>query len=198
MSVEDEIVRSQRRTLPILQDGSWCPLLTVQLRQDGWRIVEVFSADGHPFEVALQWSSAGATGAQVEVTVATGTRICVFARTLILRARNLATVPHTVVSTVSDGFAMTENCLELRGQTVSLQRVPIGIPSFARRVRVELGTWNGATGARYQLVDGGGRISSSISVRTQPQEGVWVGGAERLELWTPVASEYRVLFTLCL
>ena len=54
-------------------------LLSAEACQGTWRIVEVVSASGGPFELRLAWSAGDGAGQEAKMTVARGTRFSIFA-----------------------------------------------------------------------------------------------------------------------
>jgi len=172
-------------------------LLSAESGDDAWRIVELFSLSGLPFDVDLAWSSGGGSGVSARVTVAKAARVGVHARSLRLTATNHAPVPNRVGCTVADGFSATRNQLEHRAthlETANPSRVPI--PPFAERVRVDLGEPHPS--ARLRLRDALGRVRSLLLHQQQPADGLLVGGAASLELEETADFDFRAVFTLSL
>jgi len=164
-----------------------------------WRVVEAFSRTGLPFEIALSWSSGGGTGAEARVTVARATRVCVFARSLRVRAGNLADAVNRVGVTVSDAYASTENQWEAVGEILDQgPAAPVEVPAFARRVRVELSDPTKLSTTSLRVLDGRGVLRPVVPADEQPPEGVPVGGARTLEIEASGATAWRAVFTLSL
>jgi hypothetical protein len=174
----------------------WIRLLDAEAERDTWRIVEVFSRTAAPFDVDLTWSAGTGTGAGAKVTVSRSTRICVFARSLRVNAMNLTAAINRVGITVGDGFAVTSNLYEVRGQADATYA--IDIPSFGRRGRLELADPTALAGSVVQVLDGFGTVRASIPCVLQPPDGFAIGGAHRLQLVPSVATDFRAVFTLSL
>ncbi len=190
--------RSDAADLPPRTDASKpVPLLTAEAELDTWRIVEVFSRTLLPFEVELSWSAGSGSGAVARVTVTRSARICLFARSLRVAAANLAVVANRVGITIGDGFAVTENQLEVVGGAgEGLLEVPI--PPFARRARLDLADVAALPGSRVRLVDGLGAVRAVVTASEQPPDGLWLGGAGSLQVEPAAGVDWRVVFTLSL
>ncbi|RME26726.1 MAG: hypothetical protein D6798_06110 [Deltaproteobacteria bacterium] len=173
-----------------LLDGESC--------EDTWRIVEAFSRSGGPFELELAWSAGSGSGATAQVTVARAVRICIFARSLRIRAANLSSSDNRVGVTVADGYGQTRNQWEHRDtgpdQGVA-QEVPI--PPFARTVRLEIADPTQLPGSSIKVYDGEGTLRAAVAGDAQPEGGVPVGGAGKVEV-TAGATDYRVVYHLSL
>lgn len=183
---------------PAPAPGPWTGLLSAEAAKDAWRVVELFSREGLPFEVELAWSSGSGSGARAKLTVAHATRVCVLARSLSVRAANLAAVPQRVGITVADGFLLTRNQYEVTGIHVEGPPTVVATPPFAERVRVELADLSLVTSTLFALRDALGLVRSVYPVATQPAEGLWVGGARSVELATNSSVAFRAVFTLSL
>ncbi|TNE90363.1 MAG: hypothetical protein EP330_08590 [Deltaproteobacteria bacterium] len=157
-----------------------------------WRVVEALGTA--PFDLQLRWSAGSGTGAEATVSVARSARICVYARSLRALAVNRSPEANTVSVLVSDGETPTANM-----QTLVLgpgkSTYAVGVPSFARSVRVDLGA--PAPGRRSTrsdltlpslpapptppvlgLLDAYGRVLSLTPLDQQPSAGVPVGAAQ--------------------
>lgn len=134
---KDLSVRAERVTLEPSHEAGWVDLLFAEGEQDGWRIVELSSANGRPFDADLSWSAANGAGSKALVTVARAGRVCIYGRSVSVRARNLHFLPNAVGVTVADGFAHTQNQLEVRGEGSASGPHAIRVPAFARSVRIE-------------------------------------------------------------
>lgn len=174
----------------------WVRLLDAEAERDTWRIVEVFSRTGAPFDVDLTWSAGTGSGAGAKVTVSRSTRICVFARSLRVAAMNLTAAINRVGVTVGDGFAVTSNLYEVRGHAD--KSFDIDIPSFGRRGRVELADPAALAGSVIRVLDGFAAIRASLPCALQPPDGFAIGGAHRLQLVPSVPTDFRAVFTLSL
>lgn len=182
--VTDLTTRADQADLPPVPDGSLVgkatPLLTSEAHADDWRIIEVFSRTGLPFEVELGWSSGSGSGAGARVTVAHSTRICVLARSLRITAANLAPVVNRVGVTVADGFAPTRNQWEVRGSVVEGSFFEAVVPPFAETCRVELGDLSVVPNTLIALVDALGTPRGLYNAALLPFSGIPVGGAAKV------------------
>lgn len=172
-------------------------LLTAESGDDAWRLVELSSADGLPFEVEVGWSAGGGSGAAARLTVAHAARVALHARSLALRAANRSAAANHVTCTVADAYAATRNTYEHAAthlEATNPSRVPV--PPFAERVRVELGALHPA--ARLRLRDGLGRLRAVVPLARQPADGLLVGGAASVELDLLADVDFRAVFPLAL
>jgi hypothetical protein len=191
--------RSDGKTLPALvETPKPVDLLDTEARAGAWRIVELFSGDGAPFEVELSWSSGSGAGASARLTVARAVRVSVFARALRVRAANLSTSENRVGVTVADGHAVTRNVLEVVGQLGENAAQALDVPPFARGVYLELADANLLPGASVRVYDGQGTLRSTTAGDEQASTGVPLGGASKVEILAGSACAYRALFHLAL
>jgi hypothetical protein len=191
--------RSDSKALPAFQEApSFSELLDTEARHGAWRIVELFSVDGAPFEVELSWSSGSGAGASARLTVARAGRISVFARALRVRAANLSSSENRVGVTVADGHAVTRNVLEVTGQLGDNASEKLTLPPFASAVCLELADAVLLPGAEIRVYDGQGTLRSTTTGDEQPSTGVPLGGASKVEVSSGSACAYRALFHLAL
>src|SRR5690349_16408249 len=78
-------------------------LLQAEAERDTWRLVELWSLSGLPFDVELQWSAGSGAGASALVTVSRAARVSIFARSLRVSASNPTATTNRVAVTVADG-----------------------------------------------------------------------------------------------
>ncbi len=191
--------RSDGKTLAAMVEApKLVDLLDTEARAGAWRIVELFSVSGAPFEVELAWSSGSGAGAKARLTVARATRVSVFARSLRVRAANLSAEENRVGVTVADGHAVTRNVLEVRGALVENAPQALSVPAFATGVRLELADVALLPGATVLVYDGQGTLRSSTTGDEQPSAGVPLGGAGKLEMNAAGGAAYRAIFHLAL
>ena len=192
--------RADGRDLPpAVEPSKLETLLDADAQLAAWRVVEAFSKSGLPFELHVGWSSGGGAGEPAKVTVARATRICVFARGLRIRARNLADAVNRVGITVSDAWAPTENHWEDTGITkggVTEDDVPV--PPFARTARLEVSNPAQLPDITVRVYDGRGVLRSATPGSNQPPSGIPVGGAGRIAVVSAEPVAWRVVFTLSL
>jgi hypothetical protein len=196
----DLSVRADRVKLEGAREPVWRDVLYSESDVDAWRIVEVSSQDGKPFDIELLWSAANGSGANALITVPHATRVCVFARTVQVRVKNLDRDENAVGVTVADGYAETRNQYEVRATGAIDEEldegegtVSIPIPPFAQTAWVEPSE-AGAEGL-IMTIDGDGRRRGSTRVEKQPDGGVPVGGARELRTWLG-PMPFRVVFRL--
>jgi hypothetical protein len=199
----DLSTRSDQADLPPVSGGGdvgkSVDLLTAEAEQDTWRVVEVFSRTGLPFEVDLSWSSGSGSGAGAQITVARSARICVLARSLRVQAANLAAVLNRVGVTVADGFAPTRNQWEVRGDVDEGLDLEARVPPFAETCRVDIGDLATVPETLIRVFDALGNVRGAYNAALQPSVGIPVGGASRV-LVTHFQSltKARVVFHLSL
>ncbi len=179
--------------------GKPVELLNTEAEVDTWRIVEVFSRTGLPFEADLSWSSGSGSGAQAQVTVARSARICVHARSLRISTTNLAKKLNRVGVTVADGFTPTRNTWEIPGGVAEGSPFEANVPPFAETFRVELGQLGAYANTQIAVHDALGDVRASYNAAFQPAFGIPVGGASKVEVTTNhTGTLARVVFTLSL
>ena len=190
--------RSDGKDLPVWDTAlKLVSLLDAEAELDTWRIVEVFSKTGLPFEVELGWSSGGGSGSGAKITVARSARICVFARSLQVRAGNLADLVNRVGITVADAYAVTVNQWEHRDSSPDQGvQLDVPIPPFARFVRVELADPSGLPTTNLKVYDGLGTLTATVAGDKQPPIGIPVGGARRFTVTSGSVGEWRAVYTL--
>ena len=161
-----------------------------------WRIVEVVSGSGAPFEVVVGWSSGDGAGQEAKMTVARGTRFSVFASSLKVRAANLSSRENRVTVMVSDGYCVSENHYEVRGEGGANAPVPVEIPPFARSVRLDTSPASGLVGSTLYVNDGLGTTRAEVLGDEQPSGGLPLAGAGALLAEVPSGVHYRITFNL--
>jgi hypothetical protein len=191
--------RSDGKTLPAMGEAPKPEdLLDTEARRGAWRIVELFSTDGAPFEVELSWSSGSGAGASARLTIARAGRVSVFARALRVRAANLSDAENRVGVTVADGQAATRNVLEVTGELGENATQGLEVPAFAHSVTLELADHALLAGASLRVLDGQGTLRSTTAADEQSSGGVPIGGASKVEIQAAAACAYRAIFHLAL
>ncbi len=173
-------------------------LLYAEAHQASWRIVEVFSGVGAPFEIELAWSSGQGVGAKVLISVPQATRICAYARGIRVRARNISQESNPVGVTIADGQTHTNNQWEVRGEITPSAPFLVPIPSFARCARLDLADPALASVTDLRLVDGDTILRARVPVDAQPDSGVLVGGAREAHVVSTGFTAFRLVFDLTL
>ena len=195
----DLTIRANTVELPALSGAPvYRPLLSTEADAASWRLLDLFSRDGAPFEVDISWSAGSGSGASAQLTVARATRVAVYARALTVRVANLGSAVSRVGVTAADGFALSRNVFEFRGSSDGASPLEIPIPAFAEGVRVDLASATLLAAARIQLLDGTGTQRADVPADNQPAGGVPIGGAATLRVTTTAATTLRAVFTLSL
>lgn len=195
----DLTIRANTVELPALSGNPvYRPLLSTEADAAAWRLLDLFTSDGAPFEVMLAWSAGSGSGASAQLTVARASRVAVYARSLIVRVANLDGAVSRVGVTAADGFALSRNVFEFRGSSDGITPVDVPIPAFAEGVRLDLADASLLAASRIQLFDGTGGQRADVPGDNQPAGGVPIGGAATLRVTTTAATLLRVVFTLSL
>ena len=189
-------VRSTSLRLPA--DGSLVELLRGEDRGSAWRVVDLYG--DAPFEAKLRWTAAAGLGPEVLLTVARGTRICVFARSVSVEARSL--VERDVAAGVNIGDSSdatpTRNVLEVFGQLVeeldAVQPVTVPVASFAQTVRLD----GEEPSLVLELLNAGGDVLAKATLAGQPPQGLPLGSAADVRVNAESASPFRLVFGLAL
>ena len=171
-------------------------LLSAEACQGTWRIVEVVSASGGPFELRLSWSAGDGMGLEAKMTVARGTRFSIFASSLKLRAANLWSKENRISAMVSDGYCVSENHYEVRGEGTIAATTAVEIPPYAKSVRVDVSPAAGLFSTTLSLLDGLGTTRAEVTGDAQPAGGLPLAGAGALNVTVPVGHNFRITFTL--
>ena len=173
-------------------------LLSAEACLGTWRIVEVVSASGGPFELRLSWSAGDGMGQEAKLTVARGTRLSIFASSLKLRAANLWSKDNRISVMVSDGYCVSENHYEVRGVGTIAAATAVEIPPYARTVRVDVSPASGLVSTTLSLADGLGTVRAEVLGDEQPAGGLPLAGAGSLTVEVPPDHTFRVTCTLSL
>lgn len=191
--------RSDQVALPGLADAQrFRDVLVAEASQDTWRIVELFTLGGGPFEAELAWSSGSGVGARARVTVSQATRVAVYARAIRVSARNLTLDDNQVGVTIADGQAVTRNQWEAQATVRPGAPTVVQVPPFARSVRLDLADPAALSGAALWLVDGGGVLRARVPADQQSDDGVLIGGAREIHLHAGAEVACRLVFDLTL
>ena len=195
---EEFTIRSGTKTLPA-SSGPTEPIDVLRTEAQGaaWRLIELCSASQLPFDAYLSWSSGSGSISTARLTVATGTRVCVYARTLAIQAENHSSgSANKVCATVADAFATTFNQYEHRFPSVSSKQM--SIPPFTESVRVEVADHTLLSGLTIDLLDTAGVRHSRTLGSAQPDGGIPIGGARTIEVTSGTPVDLRAVFTLTL
>ena len=174
-------------------------VLAADAAEATWRIVEAFSIDSLPFELALSWSAGAGAGVKAKITASRSVRVCAFARALQVNAANLSDSPNRVAVTAADGFAVTANQYESTGLMPNSEG-DVEIPPFALRFSFEMADPSYLSTTEIRVYDGATTLRSLFMADTQPDRGVPLGGGRRLTITNTSATSiaWRVVFDLAL
>jgi len=189
LSVRAEAVRLQ--PAPPGQDASWTSLLAAEAHGAAWRLVEASSRDAQPFDLDLAWSAGDGSGSAARISVATASRVCLFARHLQIRVRAGGPSETRVAVHVADGFAPSANVWSVV--------VPAGevttVPPFARTVWADVAEGALADDA-FLVLDGPVRTLAEVRLDRQPSAGVPLAGVTGVSVRTARPAVTRLCFHL--
>ena len=179
----------------VADPGPWVRLLAAEAAVGAWRLSSLQSLDGRPFEARIAWSAGHASGQEARISVARGTSVSVFARSVTVDVRHASTSPNRVFVAIADGQVGAVNHLEARfsGADAGLD---VEIPPFATHVRLELADPTALPAARVDLYDGQGVLRSRTNGDAQPSPGIALGEAERMNV--TATGNGRLVFRLAL
>ena len=186
--------------------GAEGEVLTAQSLGQGdgdWRIIDLWSDEGSPWEAKLVWSGGGGAQRTAWLDVPKCTRVCVHATMVQVFGANLSTSSDIAArAAIADGQADTENQWTVRGSSAQLiggggGTSDVAPPPWAKFVRLELSdsTLNATT--FVELVDVNGTTRARYSLDQQPNPGVPLGDAATVRCVLPTGSyATRVVFLL--
>lgn len=200
--------RSNSAQLPVATAGVdlYQAIIAPEASEAAWRIVELTSNTGRAFGVELRWSGGGGPGPKVLVSAARSVRICVFARSLAIRVANRSTAVgvNEVAVTIADGFCVTDNVCEIDGvgvsdpQTGLVTPQTVSIPSFAKRLHVDVGDAAQASNSYVLLLDGAGVARMKRYFPNIPDAGLLVAEANTVQVAVPQGVQWRAVYQLAL
>ncbi|MFT5680572.1 MAG: hypothetical protein ACI8RZ_001478 [Myxococcota bacterium] len=165
-----------------------------------WRIVELVSQSGQPFDAELKWTAGNGGNLKALVTVSRSTRVGLFCRSLDVRVANLDDATNTVSGVVAPArtFVQTRNQYEVRGsEGVHNAPVEIVIPPFAERLNVYFTDYANLTSWAIAVTDAQGTLRSYTTADTIPDSGIYIGGAGKIEVYSGAQTgEWRAVFSL--
>lgn len=186
--------RTGRVTLP--QDSSIIPLLTMQDTGQCWRVVELFSFRGLPWEGLLTWTLANSPpGPGLRVSVPHAVRLCVYAQTLNLSGINRSSVANQVGAVVADGCLPTTNQLDVVFVCDGQNATRVDVPAFASRMELMLGE-RAALGMTTVTMVSGALERVTTYAAAIPSSGMPMGGTHYIEVMTPMPMTVRMTFYL--
>ena len=158
------------------------------------RLIEVGSPSAKPFNLLVEWSAAGGPSPRARVSVASGTRLCVYARSVRLFGSNMFNAANDVTAIVSDGGPIpTKNTyqIEFEGAVVNSD---LEIAAFANRIRLEPAAM--AAVATLDFYNGNGTLIATWPWASIPSDGVPLGATDIVRVNSTTAC--RVVYDLAL
>lgn len=167
-----------------------------------WRLVELWSDQGFPWEAFIQWTGGQAGGARLTLTVMGSARVCIAAHSIAtIEARNLSSetqVCRAAISTVDGPIACQNHWMLSQvgggiGGGLPFDIIP---PRFAERLYMTPSIAASLAGTTVDLYDGLGNLCGNYTLNNQPPYGQPVVGISKVTV-TPVAgTRYQCDFTL--
>ena len=182
--------------------GAEGEVLTAQSIGSGdgdWRIVDLWSDEGTPWEARLVWSGGGGAQRTAYLDVPKCTRVCVHATMLQVFGSNLSTSAAVQArAAIADGQCDTENQWTVRGSVADAgTTVSVVPPPWAKFVRLELSDSTLLATSFIELRDANATTRARYAGNVQPAPGAPIGDAASLRLVLPAGSyAYRVVFLL--
>jgi hypothetical protein len=190
-------VRSNRLTLPEAAEGErfvteWKHAFSTEADASASRVVQLSSTTG-PFEVELQWSSGEGIGNRLLVTVPFSTQVTLWAKTLIVKLRNLCGEPNSVTTTIDDGSVPSKNQYALVGSGYG----EWDIPPHAKTIVPHLSDYSDEANIFLVLFDGKGNIRFRREIsQLSEATGVPVGGAKKVRLEGAGETSFQLVCSL--
>ena len=192
-------VRSNRLTLPAVTGGErssdtagWKHAFSTEADASASRVVQLSSTTG-PFEVELQWSSGEGIGNRLLITVPFSTQVTLWAKTLIVKLRNLCGEDNAVTTTIDDGSVPSKNQYALSGSGYGEYDIPphtktivVHLADYADEDNIYLVLFDGQSNTRFR------RQISELSEAT----GVPVGGAKKVRLEGAGETQFQLVCAL--
>ena len=175
--------------------GDPVEMLAAEAGRPAHRIVELWG--DAPFEATVGWSAGTSRPKEAELSVSRGTRLGVFARTLVVKVRNGSNAENAVALAVSDGFLISRNARQLTG-TGTGAFVELEVPAYAETLGLHLSDPAQLAASQIALEDGFGVRGAVIDGDAQGDHGVPVGAAHKVFVLVPAGVPWRALFHLSL
>lgn len=168
-------------------------------REPTWWIVEVDSHEESPAKLELTWTSGGAQSGLAQISHARGTRTCIFANSLVLKAANLLSTSNLVSARIHPVPAPvpTSNVADLYSAVGGAAVVQHPIPPYALWVRLDVADPAVKAGSTIELIEPfTGAVAAHVVYGNQPSPGLPVGDAKEVQITIPAASAYRLTYGL--
>lgn len=183
--------------------GAEVELLTAHSLGQGdgdWRIIDLWSDEGTPWEAKLVWSGGGGAQRKALLDVPSCTRVCIHATTVQVFGANLSTSADLQArAAVADGQCDTENQWTVRGASSPGVNGSVDVtpPPWARFVRLELSDSTLLTTSFVELLDVNGTTRARYGADKQPAPGAPLGDAATVRCVLPAGEfAWRVVFLL--
>ncbi len=182
--------------------GTEGEVLTAQSEGQGdgdWRILDLWSDEGSPWEARVVWSGGGGALRTALVDVPKCVRVCVHATMIQVFGANLSTSANIQArAAIADGYCDTENQWTVRGTVTDQgQTVNATPPPWAKFARLELSDSTLLGSAFVEFLDVNGTARGRYAANAQPAPGAPIGDAATVRLVLPGGSyAYRLVFLL--
>ena len=186
--------------------GAEGEVLTAQSSGSGdgdWRIIDLWSDEGIPWEARVVWSGGGGALRTVLLDVPKCARVCVHATLLQVFGGNLSTSANVQArAAIADGYCHTENQFTVRGVSDDQiggggGNVDVIPPPWAKFARLELSDSTLLPTAFVELRDANATTRGRYAGTAQPQPGAPIGDAASIRLVLPAGSyAWRLVFLL--
>ena len=168
-----------------------------------WRIIDLWSDEGSPWEARLVWSGGGGAQRTAKLDVPNCTRVCVHATTLQVFGSNLSTSKAVQArAAIADGQCDTENQWTERGSSSQEiggggGNIDVTPPPWARFARLELSDNTLLATSFVELLDANGTSRGRYGADKQPFPGAPIGDAATVRCVLPSGTyAYRIVFLL--
>ena len=164
-----------------------------------WRILDLWSDEGSPWEARVVWSGGGGALRTALVDVPKCVRVCVHATMIQVFGANLSPSANIQArAAIADGYCDTENQWTVRGTVTDQgQTVSATPPPWAKFARLELSDSTLLGSAFVELLDVNGTARGRYAGNAQPQPGAPIGDAASVRLVLPAGTyAYRLVFLL--
>jgi hypothetical protein len=164
-----------------------------------WRILDLWSDEGSPWEARVVWSGGGGALRTALVDVPKCIRVCVHATMIQVFGANLSTSANIQArAAIADGYCDTENQWTVRGTVTDQgQAVNATPPPWAKFARLELSDSTLLGSAFVELLDVNGTARGRYAANAQPAPGAPIGDAATVRLVLPGGTyAYRLVFLL--
>lgn len=164
-----------------------------------WRILDLWSDEGSPWEARVVWSGGGGALRTALVDVPKCVRVCVHATMIQVFGANLSTSANIQArAAIADGYCDTENQWTVRGTVTDQgQTVSATPPPWAKFARLELSDSTLLGSAFVELLDVNGTARGRYAANAQPAPGAPIGDAATVRLVLPGGTyAYRLVFLL--